>query len=149
MTQKITYNSIHYICYSLQDIHKCTYKIYPGRNYFNFILNILSCLSVVYVTVHGVTIQLRYNFRFKDTATFFQDRIVKIFVLSIVSLELAVSKTFSSDFKVCFHILQSTFWLIWMFWIFVFQVNTVIWMVFFFYNNLNMNTANKEVANNM
>ena len=93
MTQKITYNSIHYICYSLQDIHKCTYKIYPGRNYFNFILNIL------YVTVHGVTIQLRYNFRFKDTATFFQDRIVKIFVLSIVSLELAVSKTFSSNFN--------------------------------------------------
>jgi predicted metal-binding protein len=30
--------------------------------------------------------------------------------LSIVSLQLAVSKIFSSDFKVCFHILQSTFW---------------------------------------
>jgi hypothetical protein len=35
-------------------------------------------------------------------------RIVKILVLSIVSLLLAVSKKFSSDFKVCFHILQST-----------------------------------------
>ena len=34
-------------------------------------------------------------------------------VLSIVSLQLAVSKIFSSDFKVCFHILQSAFWLIW------------------------------------
>ena len=37
------------------------------------------------------------------------DRIVKILALSIVSLQLAVSKIFSSDFKVCFHILQSTF----------------------------------------
>jgi hypothetical protein len=41
------------------------------------------------------------------------DRIVKILALSIVSLQLAVSKIFNSDFKVCFHILQSTFWLIW------------------------------------
>jgi hypothetical protein len=41
------------------------------------------------------------------------DRIVKILVLSIVSLQLAVSNIFSSDFKICFHILQSTFWLIW------------------------------------
>jgi hypothetical protein len=39
--------------------------------------------------------------------------VVKILALSIVSLQLAVSKIFSSDFKVCFHILQSTFWLIW------------------------------------
>jgi hypothetical protein len=35
------------------------------------------------------------------------DRIVKNLALSIVSLQLAVSKIFSSDFKVCFHILQS------------------------------------------
>ena len=41
------------------------------------------------------------------------DSIVKILALSIVSLQLAVSKIFSSDFKVCFRILQSTFWLIW------------------------------------
>jgi hypothetical protein len=37
------------------------------------------------------------------------DRIVKILALSIVSLQLAVSKSFSSDFKVYFHILQRTF----------------------------------------
>ena len=35
------------------------------------------------------------------------DRIVKMLALSIVSLQLAVRKIFSSDFKVCFHILQS------------------------------------------
>jgi hypothetical protein len=34
-------------------------------------------------------------------------------MLLIVSLQLAVSQIFSSDFKVCFHILQSTSWLIW------------------------------------
>ena len=39
-------------------------------------------------------------------------RIVKILVLSIVSLQLVYSKCFISDFKVCFYIVQSTFWLI-------------------------------------
>ena len=38
-----------------------------------------------------------------------KERIVKVLVLSTVSLQLAISKIFSSDFKVCFHILQSTF----------------------------------------
>jgi hypothetical protein len=37
------------------------------------------------------------------------DRIVNILALSIVSLQLTVSNIFSLDFKVCFHILQSTF----------------------------------------
>ena len=40
-------------------------------------------------------------------------KIVKILVLSIVSIQLVFSKSFSSDFKVCFYIVQSTFWLIW------------------------------------
>ena len=38
---------------------------------------------------------------------------VNILALSIASLQLAVSKIFSSYLNVCFHILQSTFWMIW------------------------------------
>jgi hypothetical protein len=37
------------------------------------------------------------------------NRFISNLALSIVSLQLAVSKIFSSNFKVCFHILQSTF----------------------------------------
>jgi hypothetical protein len=37
------------------------------------------------------------------------DRIVKILTLSIVSLQLADSQIFSSDFKVCFHILNALY----------------------------------------
>jgi hypothetical protein len=59
--------------------------------------------TLIFISLHACIVLIYYNY------LLITDRIVKILALSIVSLQLAVSKIFSSDFKVCFHILQSTF----------------------------------------
>jgi hypothetical protein len=50
-----------------------------------------------------------YLYSYSITDNLFKERIVKILVLSIVSLLLASNKIVSSDIKIWFHIVQSTF----------------------------------------
>jgi hypothetical protein len=72
------------------------YFCLPGHlrcfvNNIIFLLHLHKCIVLIY-----------YNY------LLINDRIVNILALSIVSLQLTVSNIFSLDFKVCFHILQST-----------------------------------------
>jgi hypothetical protein len=55
-------------------------------------------LGSIWEHLHTCIVLIYYNY------LLITDRIIKILALSIVSLQLAVSKMFSSDFKVCFHI---------------------------------------------
>ena len=61
-------------------------------------------IDLTYNMCIHIFVLIYYNYMY----VLIKERIVKILVLSIVLLQLAFSQMFSSDFKVCFHVLQST-----------------------------------------
>jgi len=63
----------------------------------------------MYLYSYSITDNLFKERIVKITDNLFKERIVKILVLSIVSLLLASNKIVSSDIKIWFHIVQSTF----------------------------------------
>jgi hypothetical protein len=97
-----------------EDLQHLFFKCIISNRFISNITILINTLNVGTVNLNEKNIIICYNIYIHALYSLVNyllitDRIVKILALSIASLQLVVRKIFSSDFKVFFHILQSTF----------------------------------------